>query len=297
MSYRDVRLNQLLRIYIDGIHLDLTSLLLPLHTRLKLSLLSHIHFHAKSQKHFSDKTINLRNYKINRLSLLAFIDSLESAINGLRLISQDTEWASYYEDTNYSPEAFKNKKQIVAEFLDRIKPDNVWDIGANIGIFSRIASDNGIQTISFDMDPIAVEKNYLQCLKKGERNILPLVLDLTNPSPGIGWENQERMSLLERGPTDMVFALALIHHLAISNNLPLSQIAEFLSRICNSLIIEFIPKSDSQLKKLLSTREDIFPHYTQQDFELEFRNYFTIQTSANIKDSQRTLYLMTKINK
>ena len=87
--------------------------------------------------------------------------------------------------------------------------------------------------------------NYLECVKNDETNILHLLLDLTNPSPGIGWENQERMSLLERNPTDTVFALALIHHLAISNNLPLKKIADFLNKICSSLIIEFIPKSNS----------------------------------------------------
>jgi len=100
--------------------------------------------------------------------------------------------------------------------------------------------------------------------------------------------------LLERGPTDTVLALALIHHLAISNNLPLNKIADFFNRICNSLIIEFVTKSDSQVQKLLSTREDIFPDYTQQVFEREFRKYFTIQSSVKIRDSERTLYLMKR---
>ncbi|MCK4819125.1 SAM-dependent methyltransferase, partial [bacterium] len=144
------------------------------------------------------------------------------------------------------------------------------------------------------IDPACVEKNYLECIKKGETNILPLLLDLTNPSPGIGWENKERTSLLERGPADAVFALALIHHLAISNNMPLSKIADFFNKICKSLIIEFIPKSDSQVQRLLSTREDIFPDYIQQVFEGKFRKYFTIQNSVKIRDSERTLYLMQK---
>ena len=178
--------------------------------------------------------------------------------------------------------------------LDKINAKSVWDLGANVGIFSRIASDRGIQTISFDIDPAAVEKNYLECVERNEANILPLLLDLTNPSPGIGWQNQERTSLLERGPAETVLALALIHHLAISNNLPFGKIANFLSRICSSLIIEFIPKSDSQVQKLLSTREDIFPNYTQGNFENGFKDFFKIQSSVKIKDSQRTLYLMER---
>jgi len=295
MSYRDIRLNQLFRIYIDGIPLDLTSSLLPFHTRFKFSLLSHIHLHAKAQKYFADKTANTSGSK--KMSLLSFnglIDNLESAIKKLKWQSQNTEWSDYYEETNYSMDALQHKKQIVAELLDKIDPRNVWDLGANIGMFSRIASDKGIQTISFDIDPGAVEKNYLECIRKGETHILPLVLDLTNPSPSIGWENQERMSLLERGPADTVFALALIHHLAISNNLPLNRIADFFSRICKSLIIEFVPKNDSQIQRLLSTREDIFLSYRQQVFEDEFSRYFRIQDSVKIKDSERIIYLMER---
>ena len=292
MSYKDIRLNQLLQIYIDGIPLDLTSSLLPVNTHLKFSLLSHIHFHAKGQKYFADKTVKISNHKMSRLSILGLIDNLESAIKKLKWKAKGTEWGNYYEDTNYSSNAFNHKKQLVSEFADKTKPSIVWDLGANIGVFSRITSEKGLQTISFDIDPAAVENNYIKCVKKRETNILPLLLDLTNPSPNIGWEHEERMSFIERGPCDTAIALALIHHLAISNNVPFSKIAMFFSRICNSLIIEFIPKGDSQVQRLLSSREDIFPDYTQQVFENEFSKYFTIQESVRIRDSERILYLM-----
>ena len=281
MSYKDIRLSQLLCIYIDGLPLDLTTRLLPWRTRLRFSLLSHIHLHALSQKHFADKPINIRQRRMSRYGFLGILNSLESAVKKLRWQPQGTEWAEYYQDTNYSPQAFEHKKTIVADFLDRVRPATVWDLGANVGIFSRLAGDRGIYTISFDVDPAAVEKNYLDCLARSDTNILPLVIDLTHPSPGIGWENKERMSLVERGPADAVFALALIHHLAISNNVPLSKIAGFLSDICRLLIIEFIPKNDSQVQRLLATREDIFPDYTRQVFEQEFSRYFTIDDSAD----------------
>ena len=294
MSYKDIRLNQLFRIYIDGVPLDLASSLLPLLTRFKFSLLSHIHLHAKSQRHFADKIVNTSGYKMRHQSFHGLINHLESAVNKLTWLPQGTEWADYYKDTNYSIDALQHKKQIVAAFLDKIKPKNVWDLGANRGMFSRISSDKGIQTISFDIDPATVEKNYLACIAKAKTNILPLLLDLTNPSPSIGWENQERMSMLERGPGDTVLALALIHHLAISNNLPLNKIADFFNKICNSLIIEFVPKRDSQVQRLLSTRKDIFPYYTKQIFENEFNKYFNILTSEKIMESDRTLYLMKR---
>ena len=294
MSYKDVRLSQLLRIHIDGIPLDLASSLLPLRTRLVFPLLSHVHLHASSQRHFADKTVEGRGRDMGRLSFRGLIDNLESAVEGLAWEPEDTEWADYYESSSYSPEALEHKRQMVAEFLDEVKPEDVWDLGANTGIFSRVASERGIQTLSFDVDPAAVERNYLQCTKANETHILPLLMDLTNPSSGIGWENEERESLLDRGPADAALALALIHHLAISNNLPLKRVSGFFSNVCDSLIIEFVPKSDSQVQRLLSTREDIFPDYTQEGFENAFRGHFAIRRSVGIKGTERTLYLMRR---
>lgn len=295
MSYRDIRLNQLFRIHLDGVPLDLASSLLPLSTRFSFSLLSHIHLHAKSQKHFADKPIDVSRHKMSRLGFLGIIDTSESAVRKLKWQPRGTEWADYYKDSNYSSDALQHKKQVVVEFLDKLNPESVWDLGANVGMFSRLASDRGILTVAFDSDPAAVEKNYLECAARGETNILPLLVDLTNPSPSIGWENQERISLVERGPADTVLALALVHHIAISNNVPLAKIAQFLSNICSSLIIEFVPKTDSQVQRLLSTREDIFPDYTQAAFEHEFGKYFAIHSSLRIRDSERTLYLMRNI--
>lgn len=294
MSCTDIRLNQLFRVYIDGIPLDLASTLLPFGTRLKFPLLSHIHLHARSQKHFSDKAVNLTGRKMTRRALLGLIDNVESGIAGLEWRARGTEWADYYSDMNYSQDALQHKKLLVAEFLDQAAAKNVWDLGANVGVFSRISSDKGIPTMSFDVDPAAVEKNYRECLARGDTNVLPLLLDLTNPSPGIGWRNRERISLAERGPAHTVLALALIHHLAISNNLPLHEIADFFGEICHWLVVEFVPKNDSQVRRLLATREDIFPAYTQPDFEHEFGARFAIRDSVRIQDSERTLYLMER---
>jgi len=293
MSHKDIRLSQLLRIYIDGIPLDLTSKLLPLITRSSFSLLSHIHAHAKSQKHFEGKKMDhIKEKKLGKKSLLGIIESLNS---GIKKMNWKLKGADNYTDTNYSPKGFENKKKIIESFFDKVHAKVVWDLGANTGIFSRISSNKGIPTISFDIDPVAVEKNFLDSVKKQESKILPLLLDLTNPSPDIGWENQERSSLINRGPTDVVLALALLHHLIISNNLPMKKISSFFSKICNYLIIEFIPKNDSQVNRLLQSREDIFDDYTQENFELEFKKEFSFIDSQQLEDSERVLYVMKKI--
>jgi len=294
ISYEDIRLNQLLRVYIDGIPLDLAASLLPLRSRFKLPLLLHIHLHARSQRHFSDKVVDrdAARGRVSRQSLLGLIDNLESAIRKLQWSPHGTDWADYYQDDSYDSVGLEHKKQLVADFLDKAAPKTVWDLGGNIGLFSRIAANKGMQTVSWDMDPGCVEINYRQVITNGETNLLPLVLDLTNPSPAIGWENQERMSILKRGPADTALALALVHHLAISNNVPLDRVADFLAKLCSWLIIEFVPKSDPKVQKLLSTREDIFPNYTRQGFENEFSRLFIIKRSEQIQNSERTLYLM-----
>jgi ribosomal protein L11 methylase PrmA len=295
MSAVDVRLHQLLRVYLDGIPLDLASRLLPARTWGSFGLLSHIHLHARAQRRFADASVPSKGHKVGRTAFLGLVDSLRSAVDKLTWQPGGTEWHDYYTIASYSDVASEHKRQLVAEMLDEISPApaSVWDLGANVGLYSRIASERGFSTVAFDVDAAAVEKNYLEAVAKGETNILPLVLDLTNPSAGMGWGNRERMSLLDRGPTDTALALALIHHLAISNNLPFRKVAYFLSQICRSLIIEFVPKSDSQVQKLLSSREDIFVDYDQQTFERELGEFFTIQRSELIKETGRSLYLMT----
>lgn len=295
MGRRDVRLGQLLRVHVDGIPLDLASSLLPPGSWLSFSLLIHIHLHAQSQKYFSRKPAGTSRSGMSRTALSGLIDSLESAIAGLTWKPRGTEWAEYYDNNNYSPEAFQSKVRLVGGFLERIKAGTVWDLGANTGVFSRLAAEKGSAVISFDADPAAVEKNYLERPVEERPRILPLLLDLTNPSPDLGWANEERASLTRRGPADAVLALALIHHLAISNNVPLGGIAEFFSRLCRHLIVEFVPKSDSKVQTLLAGREDIFPGYTVEGFEKAFAGFFAVESKTQVSGSGRILYLMTNL--
>jgi len=294
MSCSDVRLNQLLRVYIDGVPLDLASELLPARTRLNFGLLTHIHIHAGAQKRYSDKTVKpqANALRVSRHAMTGLIESLENTIAKLSWKPAGTEWGDYYENTNYTDSAFEHKKNLVSEWALEKKPALVWDLGGNTGVFSREAASSGAFTVSFDIDPAAVEQNYRSVKSKKEQNILPLVVDLTNPSPSIGWDNRERDSFGARGPVDMALALAVIHHLAISNNVPLPQLSQFFAAHCKWLVIEFVPKSDSQVVKLLTSREDIFPEYTREGFESAFSARFKIHKTEAVRDSERTLYLM-----
>lgn len=293
-AYCDVRLNQLLRVYTDGIPLDLASSLLPKWTWADWGALMHVHLHARSQSKHADTHLPINRPSMSRIALLGMIDSLSTTIHRLNWRPDGTEWANYYEETNYTRSGMEHKKKLIRKYLEFANPISVWDLGANNGLFSSLASKRGIFTVAFDVDPACVERTYLDAVKQQDSCLLPLVLDLANPSPGIGWENEERTSIIDRGPVDMVFVLALLHHLAISNNLPFHRIAGFFARICNYLIIEFVPKEDSQVQKILANREDIFNEYTQEIFEMEFSQHFMILQKDSLIDSLRTLYLMRR---
>ena len=292
-SYRRIWMGKLLQVHLDGVPLELTSSLLPLRTRFKPSLQIHLHLHSRLQGNDPRQTAgpNSRKNRFSRLSFLGLIDSLESAVNGLGWHPLITEWSDYYDGDSYSKTAFDHKVEVVTALLREVNPLSVWDLGSNTGQFSRIAGDMGIQTVAFDQDQESIEKNY-QSLVSQESNVLPLVMDMSNPSPKIGWANNERMDLVERGPADMLMALALVHHLAISRNVPIDMIAAFFRKLCKWAVIEFIPKSDKKVSLLLANREDIFPNYTQQHFESEFSQYFEIKSARQIADSERTIYLM-----
>ena len=175
MAYVDIRLDSYLRVYIDGIPLDLASELLPARTRFNFGLLTHIHLHASAQRRYAGKAVSQPHdgKGMSKQSMVGLIESLENTIKKLNWKPAGTEWGNYYDITNYSDAAFEHKKELVSEWTTRVKPKLVWDLGANTGVFSRLASERGIQTISFDIDPAAVEQNYRQVKSAKEQNHPP----------------------------------------------------------------------------------------------------------------------------
>lgn len=199
MSYHDPRMGAMMRDYIDGIPLDLASGLLPFKSRFRVPLYLHIHLHASSQKRHanSENKAAKTSRKISRAAMMGLMDSLENGIKKLGLKTNKTEWGKYYEETILSDDYLTKKQTLVNDLLRNTNTKLVWDLGANDGTFSRLAAQRAY-TIAFDIDHLAVEYNYLKIKEKQEENILPLLLDLTNPSPAIGWNNEERDSVFKR---------------------------------------------------------------------------------------------------
>ncbi len=296
MSRVDLRFGRLSTLYMDGIPLDFASRLLPFSSRFDVGLLTHLHLHAQAQQVASqtaEKPSAPRpNARVSKLGLIGLIESLESTVRRLQAPIRKTGWVEYYQHTNYSDATFESKKRFVQESVQGLSPRVIWDLGANTGIFSRVAAQvSGALVVSADFDPEAVEVNYRQAKQEDNPHLLPLVIDLTNPSPAIGWDNAEREAFYQRAPADLVLALALVHHLAIGNNVPLERLAATFSRLGKYLLVEFVPKEDSQVQKLLRSRDDIFPTYHLEGFKAAFAPYFQLEKEMPIEGSMRTLLL------
>ena len=301
MAHRDLRCGLMLRDFIDGLPLDLAAGLLPGRTRLG-GLLPHLHLHANADRRAQRTQISGastgprtpgRARPMSATRHLALLDSLRRAVEGLRL-EPGSHWLSYTRQTSYTEAAAGSKHEIVERMLAAAGGTVVWDLGANVGTYSDLAAGSGRQVIAFDQDPSVVELHWRNLSADARASVLPLVMDLTNPSPALGWAHQERRSLLQRGPADVALALALVHHLVIGNNVPLPRVADLMAQVGRRLVIEFVPREDPMVQQLLASRRDIFTDYAIEAFRAAFGERFTTLDEAPVTDSLRTLFLMER---
>ncbi len=298
MAHRDVRCGLMLRDFIDGIPLDFVARLLPGRTRLNLGLSAHVHLHAGAQRRAARQPAPAEGAspprrRISETGQRALLDSLRGTVAGLRY-EPSSHWAGYAQATSYSDAATESKAALVREMLAAVGGATAWDVGANIGVYSALAADAGYRVVAYDQDAASVEAHWRRVRGDGKPAILPLVLDLANPSPSLGWALSERSSFLERGEPDVILALALVHHLAIGNNVPFDRVASLFARMAPRAIVEFVPKEDPMTRRLLAARPDIFPAYSIEGFRDVFGGPFRIVREARIVDSPRALFLLER---
>ena len=211
--------------------------------------------------------------------------------------NQSSEWAEYVgPDQHFTQKYLKQKDDLVNEWLIEYKPTSLLDVGCNTGYFSRIAAENGASVLSLDQDEVSV-RNVWRLANKGDLDILPLVVDITRPSPGIGWRNSENPSFLERikGKLDAVLMLAVIHHMMVTERIPLPEIFKLFSEVTTQiLIIEFVPPEDKMFKIISRGRDNLFRYLDNEYFHAETKKHFKIVESVKLADSNRWLYLLRK---
>jgi ribosomal protein L11 methylase PrmA len=228
--------------------------------------------------------------------LLNLIESLQNLIKSLKIAGNiQSVWNNYYDETILSKSYLQEKEKIFREFISDIHEGRMIDIGCNDGYFSKIMAEKNPNVVAVDFDSRCVNKLYLDVKAGFAKNILPLCINLTNPSPALGFNHSERQSFLERAKSDTVAALALIHHLVLSNNLPLANIAKMFSDITlKHLVVEFVPVSDEKSQQLIANKTT-WHHYDPDTFEKSFAAYFQIEKKQIIRGTERVLYRMKKI--
>ncbi|MBC2844823.1 class I SAM-dependent methyltransferase [Winogradskyella flava] len=296
--YHGAQQLKLLSNFIDGIPVKMISSMLPLKTKLSPLLYSNIHLLAKLEdKHNEDYKGEAKAGKLTKKGQLNIIESLYGYIKKLEL-KEASEWGNYYDKINYSDEAFVEKSRIINDWVNTLQPKSLIDIGGNDGTFVRKLEQSVETALVCDIDNNAIDFNHKTMKLAKEDYMLPFVLDVLNPSAAIGLNNTERDSFLDRVKAfapDITLALAVIHHMSLSGNVPFDRSAEFFATFSEHLIIEFPKREDSWVKRLLKNKMDFKDHfgfYNLVEFKNSYQKYFNILEEEVVADSERILFLM-----
>lgn len=243
-----------------------------------------------NNKKLSSRNLAAGSAKDPELAQHILLKTLKGLLQQMRRVTphhKTSTWSDYAETAfHYSDEDHAAKRSFVSEALAQAKPERVLDVGCNTGVYSNLAADAGAEVVSVDTDLQAVDRLAAN-LRGSGKNILPLCVDLAQPTPATGWENRETRSFLDRaeGYFDAVMMLAVIHHLLLGSQIPLGQIADLVSRLTTRhLILEWVPPTDEKFKELLRGRDSIYTHITEAAFREAFSQYFTVvreKTLAN----------------
>jgi len=221
--------------------------------------------------------------------ILANVRRLERLVESLSWRRTSSTWVSYRESHGYSDEDHQAKRRFVAAAAAAAPRRLVWDLGANTGDFSRLCREHAEYVVALDADALTVERLYGELRTEGDRKILPLVGNLVDPSPGLGWRGTERRALPERGRPDLVLALALLHHLVIAANVPLDEVVDWLASVGGDLVIEFVSKQDPMVARLLLNKEDRYADYDLARLESALARHYAIERRLDLGSGTRTL--------
>jgi SAM-dependent methyltransferase len=295
-ALKGVRFQPWLRGSLEGITATEMRGLMSARDRFRRGLLTHVFLHARLERgRYADRggevRQDLRRAGFRKELIVANVRKLRTLTERLRWDPPVGVWTAYGERNTYSDEDAARKEDFVREASRACSPGLVWDIGANNGRYSRIAAEQARTVVAIDADQGPLELLYRELRDAGDERILPLTVDLADPSPGLGWRGLERSALADRGRPDLVLALALVHHLAISANVPVSEVVDWLAGLGSALVIEFPTREDPMVKKLLAPkREGLHPDYELGFFERCLTEAFTIERSERLVSGTRILF-------
>ena len=295
-AYKEIPFQPWLRGSIDGITPREAARFFSLRNRFRKGIPTHVALHARLERRYEEreggdvkKDLKKANFKTEYVR--ANVQRMRKLVAGLTWKAGDTAWTGYREQNTYSDDDAERKQAFVRKAAAQRRPDLVWDMGCNDGAYSRIAAESAGYVVAFDYDHATVEALYRSLRSEQNRKILPLVGNLADPSPGLGWRGLERRTLEDRGTPDLILALALIHHVSITANVPIADFLEWLRGLGAAMVIEFPKRDDPMVSRLLSgKREGSNSDYERENFERELGRRFEIEKTEELPSGTRVLY-------
>lgn len=290
-----------LRGSLDGIAPSSLAPLIRGRKRFDRRLLVHVRMHARAEERFADADRErdvgneLKQAGLGPKLLAGQVANLERTVRSLRWKAQASTWSDYADRPHYSDDDLTAKEAFVRRAVEAHRPPLVLDLGANDGHFSKLAVDQGAErAVAVDSDHLVVDRLYRHLRDSGEQRILPLVMDLADPSTGIGWRGVERPAFTERVRPDLVLALAVVHHMALTDTIPLRLIVELLADFGAPVVVEFPHREDPMAKRLLARKRDgLFDGYDVPEWEAALEERFEIVEREPAPSGRRTLYRCT----
>lgn len=295
-AHKKIDIQDLLRGSLNGISIDVVDGLFSFSDFHKTGVFKHVMLQAMLQRTFRksdfDAKQSYRDSHFGKEFILANLKGLRKILNKIHPSTEDSTWSNYEKTHSYNSCEEAVKMTFVRSMLETHKPRRVIDIGCNTGVYSRIASETVNTVVALDLDAACIDRLYKNCRNDKIENIFPMVANLLNPSPCMGWMMQERASLFDRIRGDAFLALALVHHMAISGNVPLKNFIDMLSSLANGGVVEWVDKTDPMIQALLKNRRDVFDEYTWDNFKHLLGQSFNIEKVTKIGDGRRRLCLV-----
>ncbi len=284
----------LLRSNLDGISVEDANALIPCWKQLKNGILLHVWLQAllerKSSGLFSERALFME-LPDQKNTILGTVKRIRRLIEHLDRPRRKNLWINYELKNSYTERARLAKQSMIENVIVKSKVNLVYDFGANAGEYSLIAAKHAAYVVAFDSDDSVADHLFMRLLKEKRGNVLPLLMDFTNPSPDQGFAGKECRSLMQRGKPDLIIAYALIHHLRINGNIPFHLMLDwFYSLGAPNLLVEFVPKEDPMVQRLLRNRDDIYEDYNLDAFGRLCKERFKIIEQIQIPDRASEIF-------
>lgn len=293
-AYKKAPFQPWLRGALDGIRPSEFRGLISWRDLLRAGVLKHVVLHAAAEARFSDTSMNIasamKDAGFSAELIQTNVRSLRRVVDKLAIEPESSAWSEYEKCGHYEDSDAEAKADFVRRVAGAGQRGQVWDLGCNVGIFSRIAAEHADSVVAMDADAPTIELLYRRLRQEGEERIHPLVMNLVDPSPDRGWRGVERKSLPARGRPDLVLCLALIHHVVIGSNVRMEEFIAWLAELGGELVIEFVDKADPMVERLLRNKVDNYEDYDPAVFEAELERRFEIVDRLQLSSGTRTLY-------